>query len=101
MRSNQTPRRGIVAVLVAVCLTVLIGCVALAIDGGLLMDSRRRVQAAADTGALAAASTLFANWQTTQGLDPNGSAAGAASTIAAANGFPNPQVNIPPLSGDF
>ena len=43
-------RRGAVVVLLALCLTGLIGIVAIAIDGGLLQDERRRVQAAAGEG---------------------------------------------------
>jgi hypothetical protein len=59
------------------------------------------VQSAADAAALAAAEDLFLNWNTNAGLDPSGTAQAAAQASAAANGFPNPTVNIPPLSGPF
>jgi Flp pilus assembly protein TadG len=90
-----------VAVLVAVCLTVLLSFVAIAVDGGMLLDSRRRVQAAADAAAMAAVEDLYLNWRTNQGLDPDGTAAAKAMDNAAANGFTNVVVNIPPQSGYF
>jgi Flp pilus assembly protein TadG len=59
MRVRMSPRfheeRGAVAVLVAICLLVLIGSAALAIDGGQLYSKRRHMQTASDSGALAAA----------------------------------------------
>ncbi|HZT79695.1 MAG TPA: pilus assembly protein TadG-related protein, partial [Gemmataceae bacterium] len=82
-------RRGAVAVLVAVCLTVLMGVVALSIDGGLLLQERRRAQATADAAALAAADDLFKNYNTNLGKDPSGSAAASARTVAKANGYSN------------
>src|SRR5579884_1012526 len=100
-------RRGAVAVLVAVCLTVLMGVVALSIDGGLLLQERRRAQATADAAALAAADDLFKNYNTNLGKDPSGSAAASARTVAKANGYSNDgttsvvTVNIPPTSGNF
>jgi hypothetical protein len=101
MRITNRPRKGVVAVLVAVCLTALLGFVAIALDGGMLLDNRRRVQAAADAAALAAAEDLYLNWRTNQGLDPQGTAAAKATANAAANGFTDVTVNIPPLSGYF
>jgi hypothetical protein len=95
------PRKGVVVVLVAVCLTVMLGFVAIALDGGMLLDNRRRVQAAADAAALAAVEDLYLNWRTNQGLDPQGTAAAKAMANAAANGFTDVTVNIPPLSGYF
>src|SRR5205807_1089030 len=83
------------------CMTVIMSFVALAIDGGLLMDMQMRVQAAADAAALAAAEDLFLNYQTNLGLDPKGTAKAAAIANAKANGFTNVTVNIPPLSGPF
>src|SRR5262245_40070412 len=80
-------RRGAVAVLVALSLTVLVGVVAVALDGGMLLEERRRAQATADAAALAAADDLFKNYNTGAGADPNGSAATSARTVAAANGY--------------
>jgi hypothetical protein len=106
-------RKGAVAILVAVMLVVLVGMLALVLDGGLLQDDRRGAQAAADAAALAAATELFKNYtQITSNTavpvwDPNGAAAAAAQTSAATNGFPNDNTNstvdvhIPPISGPF
>jgi hypothetical protein len=100
-------RRGTVAVLVALCLTLLVAITAIALDGGLLLDSRRRAQAAADAAALAAACDLFKSYPVNAGLDPGGTAAQTARSTAAANGFQDGDgddtvvVNVPPLSGPF
>ena len=56
--SSRDRRHGAVAVQVAICLTVLLGVAALAVDGGILMAERRHAQAAADAAALAAAVDL-------------------------------------------
>jgi hypothetical protein len=101
------PRRGAVAILVAVCLTVLVGIVAIAVDGGMLLDNRRQVQAAADAAALAAAADLYYNYPVNSGLDPSSTASNSAISTATANGFVNGDgddtvvVNIPPKSGAF
>jgi hypothetical protein len=106
MRYSRHPRRGTVAVLAALCLIGVLGFAALSLDAALLHQDRRAAQAAADSAALAAVGNLFANWRTSQGLDPAGAAANAALAAAAANGFPNDgvtskvTVNIPPQSGD-
>ncbi|MSQ95453.1 MAG: hypothetical protein EXR98_12970 [Gemmataceae bacterium] len=115
----KTSRRGTVAVLVAVSITLLLGMVALTLDGGLLQDNKRRVQNAADGAAIAAANTIFKNYPTiasTGTADPGGQAAAAALNSASENGFadnavggglpPNLAetsvvVHIPPLSGPF
>ena len=64
MRHNQRPRRGTVAVLAALCLIGILGFAALSLDGAMLYQNRRTAQAAADSAALAAAGSLFANWRT-------------------------------------
>jgi len=106
MNQHRTSRRqGVVAVLVAVCLVAIMSIMALAIDGGLLLDRRRDVQAAADSAALAAACQLWSDWATNQGVDRNGKATATAFLTASANGFNNDNVtntvtvNIPPTSG--
>jgi hypothetical protein len=99
-------RRGTVAVLVALCLIGLFGVVAIALDGGMLLDRRRHVQATADAAALAAATQLYQRYPTLRGTD-DGTARQAAFDYAAANGYPNDgvtanvTVNIPPQSGPF
>jgi hypothetical protein len=86
---------------------VMMGIVAIVIDGGLLLDQRRRCQAAADAAALAAAEQLFADWNADAGKDPKDTAQAAGLANAAANGFSNDgstsvvTVNCPPKSGLF
>jgi hypothetical protein len=89
MRNKSEKRLGAVAAVVAICLVALISVVAISLDGGLLLDSRRRVQAAADAAALAAADDLFLNYGANNGLDPSGTAKASALATAAANGFKN------------
>src|SRR5262249_52056139 len=101
MRVLERKREGFVIPLVAVSLTIIVGLVAIAIDGGLLLERRQRVQGTADAAALAAANDLFVNWQSNKGLDPDDSAKKAAVAVATANGFPDITVNIPPKSGPF
>ncbi|HMC64295.1 MAG TPA: pilus assembly protein TadG-related protein [Gemmataceae bacterium] len=101
-RSKNKARKGAVAVMVAVCLTMLMAVLALAIDGGNLLDDQRQCQAAADAAALAAACDLYSNYQANQGKDPSGTAKDAALAIAKVNGYNNDgvtnkvYVNIPP-----
>jgi Flp pilus assembly protein TadG len=90
-----------VTALVAVCLIIILGFVAIVVDGGLLFDQHQRVQAAADAAALAAADDLFKMWPQGQGADPFGTAKAAAIAVAKANGYTDVTVNIPPLSGPF
>jgi hypothetical protein len=117
VRNKSQKRSGKVAVLAAMSLVALISVVAFALDGGLLMDSKRRVQAAADAAALAGADDIFVNYPKNSGTDPSGTAAASAYSTAFANGFKNDgdatgendpsdtnkswvQVNIPPTTGD-
>jgi hypothetical protein len=94
---------------VAISLLALLGIVAIALDGGVLQDSKRRVQGAADAAALAAATLFYENYTklTVSTPDPGGQAAAAAQQRATDNGFPNNGttntvvVNIPPVSGPF
>lgn len=95
-------RGGGVTPLAILCMALLLAIVALAVDGGTLMEERRHVQAAADAAALAAADDLFANFNSNRGTDPGHSAQASAVATAAANGF-NPDdgqsivtVNISP-----
>jgi hypothetical protein len=85
----------------------MIGVVAIALDGGLLLDDQQQLQAAADAAALAAAADLYQNYPTNNGTDPTGTAGKSAQTTATANGFSNGvngstvTVNIPPTWGPF
>jgi Flp pilus assembly protein TadG len=90
-RSNRRfgSRSGAIAVLVAACMVMLLSFVAIAVDGGGLLEERRHAQTTADMAALAAAERLFTNYPTDRGFDPAGSAASAAKAIAAENGYTN------------
>jgi hypothetical protein len=99
-------RRATVAVVVAVCLVGLMGVAAVVLDGGVLQDDHCRLQAAADAAALAAAEDLFQHYTANNGLDPSGTAATSARTVASADGYTDGSnatvtVNIPPTSGNF
>ena len=112
--SGQAPaRRGAVTPLVALCLVGVVGVVAIAVDGGVLLAERRHAQSVADAAAMAAASDLCQNWTANQGSDPQGTAKASAVSTAQANGYATSttdittftsagggiQVNIPPKSG--
>jgi Flp pilus assembly protein TadG len=90
---RRRSRRGVIVVLVAVCLAVILAFVAIAIDGGGLLEERRQAQATADAAALAAAEDLFRNYPRNKGLDVDRTAAGWAKSIAAANGYTNDGTN--------
>jgi hypothetical protein len=96
-----------VAAQVAAALTALMGIMALLVDGGMVLAERRHGQATADSAALAAASDLYANWNTNQGSDTSGTAQASALNVASSNGYKNDgttstvTVNIPPLAGNF
>jgi hypothetical protein len=63
---------------VVLCLTVLMGVMAVALDGGIMQAERRHAQATADAAALAGAVDLF---------NSSGSASTSATTTANANGY--------------
>jgi Flp pilus assembly protein TadG len=96
-------RSGFVAVKVALCMTIIVGVVALNLDGGRMMDERRVAQASADAAALAAAAQLYEAYWTDGGTDTSGAARTAALQNASSNGFSSSQVtvNIPPVAGTF
>lgn len=93
VRAAVRRRKGTIIVLVAVSLSVILAFVAIAIDGGYLLEHRRTAQSTADAAALAAAESLFRNYPRQRGLDPDGAARSAAMAIAAANGFTNDGTN--------
>ncbi|MCI0377030.1 MAG: pilus assembly protein TadG-related protein [Gemmataceae bacterium] len=78
---KRDQRRAAVAPLVALSIIALLGFVAIALDGGLLFDSRRKSMAGADAAALAAATEMWNN--------NSSNAAGAAFQVAKTNGFLN------------
>jgi hypothetical protein len=77
--------------------------VAINLDGGRLLEERRRAQAVADAAALAAGADLYTHYWDFQGRDPMGTASAAAANTAVANGYPATVVtaNIPPQVGTF
>jgi Putative Flp pilus-assembly TadE/G-like len=93
--SAEQPRRGAVAAQAAICLTAVLGVMALAVDAGLNMAERRHAQSTADAAATAAASDLFKHWVANHGRDASstGSATLSALTIASANGYANDGTN--------
>jgi Flp pilus assembly protein TadG len=103
MRVNLRIRdeRGATAVLLALTLVVLIGIVALSIDGGLLLSKYRQVRRASDAGALAAAISCGKQ----EPPDPTGKAIASAGTYTAANvdttapAAPAPTVTFKNLNG--
>jgi hypothetical protein len=106
--SPKTDRRpGGVAVWLVLGMSIIIGMLALGLDGGRLHEERRRAQATADAAALAAAADLYENWWSHRGKDVPKTARAAALQAAAANGYANDgatsvvTVNIPPASGEF
>jgi hypothetical protein len=105
--SAAVPRGGAVTVWLIVSLSVIIGIVALGMDGGRMMEERRLAQAAADAAALAAATDMYLNYAANQGTDPYSTAQAIAQANALANGYANDgatsivTVNIPPKSGAF
>ena len=102
---NDRRRRGNVVVAAAVSLVTLLACVSLSVDGGMLQDKRRHVQAASDAAAMAAAGDLYYNWAIEKGADVNGTARALAFETAKRNGFEHGvngttvEVSIPPTSG--
>src|SRR5580704_12927683 len=100
-------RSGTVLVMFTVCLIVIMGLLALVIDGGLLRAEQIRIQAVADAAALAGARKLYQNYSISNGKDTDGSAGKGCLAIAADNGYANDGtnstvvVNIPPASGRY
>jgi hypothetical protein len=90
----RTSRKAIVAAFVALSLTVVLVMVAVALDGGAMLDRQRNAQTVADAAAMAAACDLYARFPTNGGLDLNGTAAAAARAVAATNGYQNDATNL-------
>jgi uncharacterized membrane protein len=59
--SRRLARRGAVLAQMVLCVTVILGIIAICLDGGVLLAERQHAQATADAAALAAAADLFKN----------------------------------------
>jgi hypothetical protein len=98
-------RRGIAAPAVAMCMIVLMGVLALAVDGGQLMAERRHAQAAADASALAAAAGLLQqqlNDPTNPGRDGAGAPASTSGyTTASENGYSSSYATVNVAVGTY
>ena len=81
-RPNRSPERGQILVVFALSMTIIIGMVGLAIDGGATFAQRRDQQTAADLAALAGANDYLLSNNATESID-------RARTVAAANNFTN------------
>jgi hypothetical protein len=91
--SHPSRRRGSTIALVAVLMPVVVGVMALTLDGGLLYVQRQQAQSAADAAALAGAYQLYngSNFSTAQN---------AAIAVGSQSGFTIPASNVTsPQSG--
>ena len=107
IRLRNAQRRGVVVVLASFCMIVVLGVLALSLDGGSLLAERRHAQAAADAAAYSGACDLYDNYWSNSGADPSGNARASAIATAKANGYVTNgadtvvTINIPPLSGRY
>ncbi|MDG3004755.1 pilus assembly protein TadG-related protein [Paludisphaera mucosa] len=97
--SRPWAKKGAVAVVAALSLIPMLGVMALAIDGGLLLAERRHAQAAADAASFAAIRTYHVVSQAGGDRDPMAAANAAALAYAAANGYSNDGVASTVTSG--
>jgi Flp pilus assembly protein TadG len=90
LRKKLLNESGQVMVLAVLCLTVLLGFVAFAVDVGILLRQKRIEQTAADSAALAGAAEIS-----------YGDVTAGAQNDAAQNGVPSSAVSVhnPPISG--
>ena len=89
IRRSVRRERGIIIVITALVFPFLLAFMGLALDAGLILDTKRRQQKAADAGALGAAQELFRSNPTL--------VTKAARNDAAINGFPHKDL---PTIGD-
>jgi hypothetical protein len=99
MRMRQD-EDGQTLVLVALCMTMVLGFMALAIDVGSTFRSRRNAQIAADAAAIAAALDYKYNASTTK-AQAAGQAAATANGVTNGVGGATVSINIPPKNGPF
>lgn len=90
LHCSPSRQRGVSLVLMAVSLIILLGFVALAVDGGNLYVARNELQDAADAGALAGARVLYLN----DGSAVNPGCNQVATDTAAANNSQGTPVEV-------
>lgn len=78
--SRLQDQKGVSAVIIAICIVMLIGFVALAIDIGHIAVARNELQNAADAGALAGARYLYSD--NGEAINPNANQIGYGAAIA-------------------
>ncbi len=93
-------QRGQILVLVVLCMTVLLGFMALAIDVGLLFRARRNVQIAADAAAVAGGLDYKYNTSKTS-AQTAGKAASSANGVTDGTGGAAVTINVPPVNGPY
>ena len=107
-RPELKRRSGAVLPWLVVCLGVIVSVVAIGLDGGRMMQERRRCQDAADAACIAAGTDMYSTYATSsQTHASHSSSINAALAAAAKFNYANDQtnsiitVNIPPTSGTF
>src|SRR5579864_9388136 len=105
---SRAKRTGSTMVWLAVCLIALMGILALGLDGGRMMEERRRAQAAADAAALAGAKAGYDQLHLAPLRIPSTTPLVQAATASLNNaGYVNDglwttlSVNVGPSSGLF
>jgi Flp pilus assembly protein TadG len=93
-------RPGAVLPIVAICVVMLVGCAAVAIDIGMLLDSRSEAQRAADAAALAGASALLEYRTSTSSLKQD-SARARAESLATQNSVLRGPISVGEVSVAF
>jgi Flp pilus assembly protein TadG len=93
-------QRGATLPIVAICMIMLIGCAAIAIDIGMLLDSRAEAQRAADAAALAGASALL-EYRTHGTAEKEARATARATEFAALNTVRGDPVTADELEVEF
>lgn len=97
VRSKRDERAGQTMILLAVCIFVMLGILGLVLDGGRIYFEKRRAQAAADAGALAAAQELRRGYRNMEWVRAS------AVTDTDLNGYNDEnstiQVSVPPSEG--
>src|SRR5207237_1282143 len=81
---DHKPQHGMIVVQVTLCLTVLMGVAAIALDGGLLLAERQRAKAVADAAALTAAVDLANNYSSLTVASPDGGTSAKTNAVKVA-----------------